>query len=98
MVADRLRIGDWEADKMIGQHHHKQAIVTLVERKTGLLRMMRVVSKTAQQVSDMIIGLLTPVRLQVKTITSDNGKEFAYHKAVKQSLYSGFFFADAYAS
>ncbi|MGP9669676.1 MULTISPECIES: IS30 family transposase, partial [unclassified Psychrobacter] len=41
---------------------------------------------------------LTPVRLHVKTITSDNGKEFADHKAIKQRLYSGFYFADAYAS
>ena len=37
-VEERSRIGDWEADTVIGQHH-KQAIVTLVERKTGLLKM-----------------------------------------------------------
>ncbi|WP_350643821.1 IS30 family transposase, partial [Psychrobacter sp. HY3-MNA-CIBAN-0198] len=74
----RTRIGDWEADTIIGQHH-KQAIVTLVERKTGLLKMKRVDNKTAQQVSEAMIELLKPVRLQVKTITSDNGKEFAQH-------------------
>ena len=45
-----------------------------------------------------MIELLAPVRLQVKTITSDNGKEFAQHKKVKQKLFSHFFFADAYAS
>ena len=98
IVDARTRIGDWEADTIIGQHH-KQAIVTLVERKTGLLKMKRVDNKTAQQVSEaMMIELLKPVRLQVKTITSDNGKEFAQHKKVKQKLFSSFFFADAYAS
>ena len=97
IVEERSRIGDWEADTVIGQHH-KQAIVTLVERKTGLLKMKRVVKKSAQQVSEAMIELLTPIRLQVKTITSDNGKEFADHKDIKQKLYSGFFFADAYAS
>ena len=97
IVDARTRIGDWEADTIIGQHH-KQAIVTLVERKTGLLKMKRVDNKTAQQVSEAMIGLLKPVRLQVKTITSDNGKEFAQHKKVKQKLFSLFFFADAYAS
>ena len=97
IVDARTRIGDWEADTIIGQHH-KQAIVTLVERKTGLLKMKRVDNKTAQQVSEAMIELLKPVRLQVKTITSDNGKEFANHKKVKQKLFSPFFFADAYAS
>ena len=97
IVDARTRIGDWEADTIIGQHH-KQAIVTLVERKTGLLKMKRVDNKTAQQVSEAMIELLKPVRLQVKTITSDNGKEFAQHKKVKQKLFSPFFFADAYAS
>ena len=97
IVDARSRIGDWEADTVIGQHH-KQAIVTLVERKTGLLKMKRVDNKTAQQVSEAMIELLAPVRLQVKTITSDNGKEFAQHKKVKQKLFSSFFFADAYAS
>ena len=97
IVDARTRIGDWEADTVIGQHH-KQAIVTLVERKTGLLKMKRVDNKTAQQVSEAMIELLKPVRLQVKTITSDNGKEFAQHKKVKQRLFSPFFFADAYAS
>lgn len=97
IVDARTRIGDWEADTIIGQHH-KQAIVTLVERKTGLLKMKRVDNKTAQQVSEAMIELLKPVRLQVKTITSDNGKEFAQHKKVKQKLFSSFFFTDAYAS
>ena len=97
IVDARTRIGDWEADTIIGQHH-KQAIVTLVEHKTGLLKMKRVDNKTAQQVSEAMIELLKPVRLQVKTITSDNSKEFAQHKKVKQKLFSSFFFADAYAS
>ena len=60
--------------------------------------MKRVGHKTAQQVSEAMIELLAPVRLQVKTITSDNGKEFAQHKKVKQKLFTPFFFADAYAS
>ena len=71
---------------------------SLKKRKTGLLKMKRVGHKTAQQVSEAMIELLAPVRLQVKTITSDNGKEFAQHKKVKQKLFSPFFFADAYAS
>ena len=97
IVDARKRIGDWEADTIIGQHH-KQAIVMILECRTGLLKMKRVLKKNAQQVSEAIIERLTPIRLQVKTITSDNGKEFANHKDIKQKLFSPFFFADAYAS
>ncbi len=97
IIEERARIGDWEADTIIGQHY-KQAVVTLVERRTGLLKMKRVVKKSAQQVSEAMIDLLTPLRLQVKTITSDNGKEFALHKKVRQELFGPFFFADVYAS
>lgn len=60
--------------------------------------MKRVLKKSASQVSEAMIDLLTPVKIQVKTITSDNGKEFADHKKVRQKLFSPFFFADAYAS
>ncbi|WP_201618091.1 IS30 family transposase [Psychrobacter urativorans] len=97
VVEDRSRIGDWEADTIIGQNH-KQAIVTLVERRTGLVKMRRVTKKTAHLVAEAMIDLLTPIRLQVKTITSDNGKEFADNKEIKQTLFSLFYFADTYAS
>ena len=97
IVQERSRIGDWEADTVIGQPH-KQAIVTLVERITGLLKRKRVIKKSASQVSDAMIDLSTPVKIQVKTITSDNGKEFADHKKLRQQIFSTFFFADAYAS
>lgn len=45
-----------------------------------------------------MIERLTPIRLQVKTITSENGKEFANYKDIKQKLFSPLFFADAYAA
>lgn len=70
----------------------------IVERKTGLLKMQRVTKKSAHLVADAMVNLLTPVRLHVKTITSDNGKEFAEYKEVRECLYSMFYFADTYAS
>ena len=97
VVEDRSRIGDWEVDTIIGQNH-KQAIVTIVERRTGLLRMQRVTKKSAGLVADAIITLLTPIRRNVMTITSDNGKEFAEHIKIKETLCSMFYFADTFAS
>src|SRR5215210_5908985 len=44
-VAKRERIGDWEADTIIGKSH-KQAIVSIVERKSRLTRLEKVSRKT----------------------------------------------------
>ena len=45
--------------------------------------------------SEAMIDLLTPVKIQVRKITSDNDKDFVNHKDIKQKLFSPFFFADA---
>ncbi len=45
--------------------------MTVVERRTGLVKMKRVTNKTALLVADAMINLLAPVKLQVKTITSE---------------------------
>ena len=81
IVETRSRIGDWEADTLIGKNH-RQAIVSLVERKSGLTLIRKVERKTAQAVGDAMIDLLKPHRKKVHTITSDNGREFARHEAI----------------
>lgn len=97
IVEKRCRIGDWEADTLIGKNH-RQAIVSLVERKSGFTLIRKVERKTAQAVSDAMIDLLKPHRKKVHTITSDNGKEFARHEAIAKKLKAGFYFAHPYAS
>lgn len=97
IVEARSRIGDWEADTIIGKNH-KQAIVSLVERKTGFLLIRKVERKTAQAVSQAITVLLKPHHRRVATITSDNGREFAGHEEISQQLRADFYFAHAYAS
>nr|SPS06974.1 protein of unknown function [Candidatus Nitrotoga fabula] len=51
IVETRSRIGDWEADTIIGKNH-QQAIVSLVERRTGFALIDNVERKTAQAVTD----------------------------------------------
>jgi IS30 family transposase len=97
IVEERRRIGDWEVDTVIGKNH-KQAIVSLVERKTGFMRIEKVEHKTAEAVGRAIIRLLGPYRNRVHTITSDNGREFAGHEEISRSLNAGFYFAHPYAS
>jgi IS30 family transposase len=97
-VVDRKnRYGDWELDTVIGKNHH-QAIVTITERKSKLALFKKVERKTADLVRDAIIGLLEPIKDYVKTLTADNGKEFAAHITLAKELEADFYFAHPYAS
>ena len=97
IVARKTRIGDWEADTIIGKNH-RQALVSLTERKTKLTLLAKVEQKTAVLVSQAIISLLNPIQDRVKTITSDNGKEFSKHENIANRLEADFFFAHPYSS
>ncbi len=97
IVDSRSRIGDWELDTIIGKNH-KQAIVSLTERKSRFTLIQKVTRKTAQCVTNAIINLLAPFSEQVHTLISDNGKEFADHKVIADKLKAKFYFAHPYAS
>jgi IS30 family transposase len=72
--------------------------VSIVERKTGFTLIRKVERKTAQAVGQAMVGLLKPLRNQVHTITSDNGREFARHEEIAKRLQADFYFAHPYAS
>ncbi len=91
-VETRQRLGDWEVDTMIGKRH-KQAIVTLIERKSRLVLLRKVEQRTAEAVEDAITHLLEPWIHDVHTITADNGKEFANHELIAEKLNTNFYFA-----
>ena len=95
VVERRERIGDWEADTIIGKSK-KGAIVTLVDRKSRFLRMGLVARRTKDAVAEMIISLLAD--FPVHTITCDNGKEFANHEEIAMALDAEVYFAHPYAS
>ncbi len=94
---ERGRVGDWEADTIIGKNH-KGAIVTLDERKTKLRLAVPLPRKKAKAVKQGMIGLLRPLKMFVKTITYDNGKEFVKHEAVAKKLSCDSYFAAPYHS
>ena len=77
---------------------HKNALVTLVERKTRLVNIIKVPANTAEAVTSAIIKALEPCKNHVHTITFDHGKEFSYHLTIAQSLETQTFFAKPYHS
>lgn len=96
-IKERKQIGHWEGDTVIGAAH-QQAIVTLVERKSGFAVLAKVCNKSADLVEKAIETKLKPLIPRVKTLTVDNGKEFANHQAIDQHLGIQTYFADPYCS
>ncbi len=95
IVDEKTRIGDWEADTVIGKGH-QGVLVTLAERCSKRTLIAPVPNKRANVVRDAIITLIKSET--VHTITFDNGKEFAYHAEIKEALSSDNYFAHPYHS
>jgi IS30 family transposase len=96
-VEERKTIGDLEIDLMIGAGH-KGALLTINDRATGMARIRILKSKEATEVNQAIIDALQDWTPFLKTITSDNGKEFAQHQKVSETLQVDYYFAKPYHS
>ena len=91
VVAKRERIGDWEIDTVHGRG--KACVVTVVERKTGLLRMGPIHRATKEATLKRTVKLLWAERERVKTITADNGTEFHNYRELESILGTAVYFA-----
>ena len=94
VVDDRERLGDWEGDTVHGRNAY---LVTLVDRTSLFTLVQRVLKKTKEQVADVMIRMLKKVH-SVRTITLDNGGEFADHVRVSKATGADVYFAKPYAS
>lgn len=97
IVTRKGRLGDWEADTIIGARH-QHAILSCTERKSKLTLLRKLDTKAACEVKRNFIELLSPCAEQVHTITVDNGKEFCEHQAIAAALRTRIYFAHPYAS
>jgi IS30 family transposase len=97
VVEARRRVGDWEADTIVGRRG-RGAILSLVERKSKLVRLCWVERKGAEEVAAASLTVLSPLAERVLTITSDNGGEFAHHARIARGLGADFYFARPHAS
>ena len=101
--ADGKRFGDWEMDTIVDSHGH--AILTLTERSTNFILMEKLPEgRKAIPTAKTAIRLLFPYRNTIKTITTDNGCEFAAHLEITKGLTRKgsekiiVYFTDSYAS
>lgn len=98
VVNARRRFGDWEADTIQGATG-RGGLATHVERRSRYLLARRIRDKRAPTFSRVTIDLLRelPATLR-RTITADNGKEFADFKRIEQRTGVNVYFADPYAA
>lgn len=92
------RFGDWEGDTVLGKNQDG-AILTLVERKSLLLLAMPLASKKAAETAGAAVAALHKMPPQWrKTLTLDNGSEFAAHERIAKEANIDIFFAHPYHS
>jgi transposase, IS30 family len=92
-IENRLIPGHWEGDLIIGKNR-QSAVGTLVERKTKLLRIVRLKNRTAKEVKKKFEKTFRkePKRLRL-SLTYDQGKEMADHKQLSKALKIKVYFA-----
>lgn len=91
----RHYFGDWEADLVEGSKG-TGFILTLADRKSRFTLFRKIPNKTKRVVTKAIIEALRPFK--VRTITYDNGLEFAGHLEVNRELGCRSFFCAPYHS
>lgn len=95
-VEERTEFGHWEADTVMGKGS-RDCILSLVERKTGLVVIGKLPSRTTAAVSARAINLIGRSR-RFKTITADNGTEFHDYASIEARTPTIFYFATPYHS
>ena len=96
--ADGKRFGDWELDLIVGKGQ-RSALITITERSTNYILIGYVPNKRPAVVADKIWKMLLPFKGKaLKTITTDNGFEFAHHLTFAKKLNTVTYFADSYCS
>ena len=113
IVEVRERVGDWEADTIIGKNMKGAIMVSSTNMVFSTIMAFSAIVTLVDRMSRfLLMGLVvrrTKEAVKVKiiallkgypvhTITCDNGKEFADHEEISQVLGADVYFAHTYAS
>lgn len=90
-VGARSRFGDWEIDTVHGTG--KPCVVTVVERKSGLLRLGKLATAGSKETLERTSQIMSGEAHPIHTITSDNGTEFHCYRELEARLGIQVYFA-----
>ena len=99
-IFKRADYGHWELDTVVsGRGKTKTCFITLVERKSRFYKAIKSPNRQADVVARLIIDYLKqyPSEL-VKTITTDNGTEFADWQTIEKELNCEVYFCDTFCA
>lgn len=86
-ISLRKRFGHWEGDTIEFKGTKEKVVTTLVERKTRMVYLIKNHSKHSYGVMDKISMKFKNLPAKMcKTITFDQGIEFAYHQCLEQPI------------
>lgn len=94
VVNERTEFGHWEGDSVIFKN--KKAVNTLNELKSGFVVFSKLERKTAALTGVAMVNHLK--KHLAKTVTVDNGTEFAFHEQIAQESDAKVYFCDPYSS
>jgi len=94
IVQARNRLGDYEIDLIVGAKN-KGAILTAIDRSSRECIIKKLHNKSALETE---LAVVEALKDKAKTITSDNGNEFANHQNIANKVDADYYFANPYAS
>ena len=96
-IADRRVAGHWEADLMAFSTHG-QSLLLAHERTSRLILLARQIGKTAESLSASLLAQFATIPKPLRrTVTFDNGTEFALHYQLTDQLGIDTYFCDVRA-
>ncbi|MCP1773488.1 IS30 family transposase [Neisseria perflava] len=97
IVDEKVRIGDWELDTIVGKDQ-KSCLLVATERVTKFTVIKKQNGFKAEETADTVINALAQFGGKVKTLTLDNGKEFYRHRKFADALNAQTYFCRPYHS
>lgn len=92
IIQKRQQGGHWEADTMRGKIGQPRCVLAAVERKSGYTRLAVLTRPTSDQTARTLSQSLS--KFKVRSITFDNGTEFARYAKACKALGAKPYFAD----
>ncbi len=89
--------GNWEIDTIFGKDQ-KSYLLTLVEMRTKYTIIRKIANKEAATVKAEIDKIIAETGIVIKTMTSDNGGEFALHAEMSKLYNFDWFFCHPFCS
>jgi len=97
-VEAKRYVGDWEGDTVEGKKGRSR-LASLAERKTAYTVIAKVASKRSCDLNASLVNRISrSPHLPLRTVTVDNGLEFAGHRELSRALGCRIYFAHPYSS